>query len=207
MNIVKWPGLTPYTEGLQRMDAALTHALSTGEETAIFCEHEAILTVGTSGNEADLGTSALPFVHTGRGGKVTYHGPGQRVVYLVVSLTRFNNDIRAYVKWLQSWLVATLAEAGLPATGGTGDEIGVWVPNAATGKKIAAIGVRVRKGFAYHGIALNLNPDLAVYKTFIPCGLTRKGVTSLHAQGLSLTLPQLDNLLQTTLQTHLPKKP
>lgn len=207
MNIVTWPGLTPYTEGLQRMDQALSHALSTGQETAIFCEHEAILTVGTSGSEADLGTSPLPFVHTGRGGKVTYHGPGQRVVYLVVSLQRFNNDIRAYVQWLQSWLVATLGQADLPATGGTGDEIGVWVPNAATGKKIAAIGVRVRKGFAYHGIALNLNPDLTVYKTFTPCGLTQKGVTSLHQQGKAFTMEELDALLRNNLQTLLPKKP
>ncbi len=203
MKITTWPGLTPYTEGMLRMDEALSHALTTGEETAIFCEHEPILTIGTSGNEADLGTSPLPFIHTGRGGKVTYHGPGQRVVYLVVNLKRFNADIRAYVKWLQYWLIETLKEANLTATAGTGDEIGVWVNN----RKIAAIGVRVRKGFAYHGIALNLNPDLSVYKSFIPCGITEKGVTSLHAEGRPLTLEQLDELLKTSLQNRLPALP
>ncbi len=203
MNIVTWPGLTPYTEGMQRMDAALSHALATGEETIIFSEHEPILTIGTSGNESDLGTSPLPFLHTGRGGKVTYHGPGQRVVYLVINLKRFNADIRAYVQWLQHWLIATLAEANLTATAGSGDEIGVWIND----KKIAAIGVRVRKGYAYHGIALNLNPDLSVYKHFIPCGITQKGVTSLHAEGQPLTLKQLDELLIVSLQKHLPELP
>ena len=203
MKIETWPGLTPYSEGMLRMDKALTHALATGEETAIFCEHEPILTIGTSGNEADLGTSPLPFLHTGRGGKVTYHGPGQRVVYLVVNLKRFNSDIRAYVQWLQQWLIETLKDTNLTATAGTGDEIGVWVNN----KKIAAIGVRVRKGFAYHGIALNLNPDLAVYKSFIPCGITQKGVTSLHAEGQPLAMAQLDALLTANLQKHLPLRP
>ncbi|TKW61244.1 MAG: lipoyl(octanoyl) transferase LipB [Blastochloris viridis] len=207
MNIVTWPGLTPYSEGMLRMDEALNHALATGEETAIFCEHEQILTIGTSGNEADLGTSPLPFLHTGRGGKVTYHGPGQRVVYLVVNLKRFNSDIRAYVKWLQHWLIKTLKDTNLIATAGTGDEIGVWVPNSTNGKKIAAIGVRVRKGFAYHGIALNLNPDLTVYQSFIPCGITQKGVTSLHAEGQPLTMAQLDALLLANLNKHLPQLP
>jgi lipoyl(octanoyl) transferase len=203
MNITTWPALTPYAEGMQRMDAALSHALATGEETAIFCEHEPILTIGTSGNESDLGTSPLPFLHTGRGGKVTYHGPGQRVVYLVINLKRFNSDIRAYVQWLQTWLIATLAEANLTATAGAGDEIGVWVNN----KKIAAIGVRVRKGYAYHGIALNLNPDLSVYKNFIPCGITEKGVTSLHAESQPHTMDELDTLLTTSLNKLLPPLP
>ncbi len=207
MQIIHWPGLTPYAQGLQRMESHLTQALQTGQESAIFCEHAPILTIGSSGSVSDLGTSPLPHMHTGRGGKVTYHGPGQRVVYLVVNLKRFNSDIRAYIQWLQSWLIATLQETNLTATAGSRDTIGVWVPSPTGSQKIAAIGVRVRKGFAYHGIALNLNPDLSVYTTFTPCGLTTHGVTSLHAQGHPLTMEHLDHLLQTTLQNLLPPLP
>ena len=207
MQTIHWPGLTPYAQGVQHMEAHLAEALQTGLETAIFCQHEAILTLGTSAQESDLGTSPLPFVHTGRGGKVTYHGPGQRVVYLVVNLRRFNSDIRAYIQWLQSWLIATLAQTNLTATAGQKDTIGVWVPTPTGPQKIAAIGVRVRKGYAYHGIALNLNPDLSVYTTFTPCGLSTQGVTSLHAQGQTLSMEQLDTLLQTTLKNLLPPLP
>lgn len=197
-----WPGLTPYPAGMDRMDAVLAEVLAGGDERVIFCEHEAVLTVGTSGDVADVGDDAgVPVLQTGRGGKVTYHGPGQRVVYLVVDLKRWNADVRVYVKWLQAWLVASLAELGVVATGGEKDEIGVWVGD----RKIAAIGVRVRKGVAYHGISLNIENELGIYTRFVPCGITDKGVTSLSAEGLDVGMAAVDAVLRAKLIEMLPK--
>lgn len=201
--IVHWAGLTPYTEGVERMEALLTEVLAGGPEQVIFCEHEPVLSVGTSGDVADIGADAgVPVVATGRGGKVTYHGPGQRVVYLIVDLKRWNSDVRMYVKWLQSWLIAALAELDVTATAGEKDEIGVWVGD----RKVAAIGVRVRKGVAYHGVALNIQNDLAVYGRFVPCGITDKGVTSLKAEGRDVGLPLVDGVLETALLRLMPQK-
>lgn len=200
--IEQWPGLTPYAEGVERMEALLAEVLAGGAERIILCEHDAVLTVGSSGNVADIGADAgVPVVETGRGGKVTYHGPGQRVVYLIVDLERWGKDVRAYVKWLQQWLIATLGELGVVAEAGEKDEIGVWVGD----RKVAAIGVRVRKGVAYHGIALNVVNDMGIYRRFVPCGITDKGVTRLADVGVA-DMGAVDAALVRALERMMPEK-
>lgn len=197
--IVTWPGLTPYGDVVARMEELVAER----RETVILCEHEAVLTVGTSGDRADVGAAVdIPVVDTGRGGKVTYHGPGQRVVYLVVDLNRWGKDVRAYVKWLQAWLIASLKE--LDVNSYITDDIGVWVDGASGPRKVAAIGVRVRKGFAFHGISLNVANDLGIYTRFVPCGLAGKGVTSLQALGFGGGMAEVDAVLQDKLLEMLP---
>lgn len=204
MKIEVWNGLTPYGAGVARMEQVLADVLAGGEERVIFCEHGAVLTVGSSGDVADIGVDVgVPVVETGRGGKVTYHGPGQRVVYLVVDLERWGKDVRAYVKWLQGWLIASLGELGVVATAGEKDEIGVWIAD----RKVAAIGVRVRKSVAYHGVALNVENDLAIYKRFVPCGITDKGVTSLKAEGVDVGMTAVDGVLREKLKEMVPPLP
>ena len=202
--IEHWYGLTPYTDGVTRMETALSEVLAGGRERIVFCEHEAVLTVGSSGDTEDIGAHVgVPVVETGRGGKVTYHGPGQRVVYLVVNLDRWGKDVRAYVKWLQAWLIASLSELGIIAEAGEKDEIGVWVGD----RKVAAIGVRVRRGIAYHGVALNVANDLDIYRRFVPCGIRDKGVTSLKADGIEVDMAAVDAVLISRLEAMLPPCP
>ena len=168
----------------------LTKALNGGGETIVYCQHPPILTVGSSGSTTDISEGiTIPVIQTGRGGKVTYHGPGQQIIYPIVDLERWNRDIRAYIRWLQNWVIQQLQPHGLQAFAGEGDEIGVWVPSKLGGdRKIAAIGVRVRKGIAYHGVSINLSNDIEIYKKFVPCGLTTKSVTSLHAEAGAIKL-------------------
>lgn len=202
--IEHWPGLTPYNAGVEAMEGVLAEVLAGGAERILFVEHEAVLTVGSSGDTSDISADAgVPVVETGRGGKVTYHGPGQRVVYLVVNLDRWGKDVRAYVKWLQQWLIASVGKLGVVAEAGDKDEIGVWIDD----RKVAAIGVRVRKGVAYHGIALNIENDLGIYRRFVPCGITDKGVTSLKAAGVDAGMADVDTLLVETLAEMLPALP
>lgn len=171
----------------------------TAPETIFFCEHEPVLTIGSSGHVEDIGPRmSIPVEKTGRGGQVTYHGPGQRVVYLVVKLEHFNKDIRAYVRWLEDWLIASLATLGVEAF--TTKDVGVWVNTPRGVEKIAALGVRVRRGVAFHGIALNVTNDLGIYQQFTPCGITDKGVTSLATLLPGISLQTVDAALQTELQ-------
>lgn len=183
-----WPGLTPYPTAVDAME----RLVAAGEERVIFCEHEPVFTVGSSGKRDDIFDAAgIAVVETGRGGQVTYHGPGQRVVYLVLRLDRFGRDVRVYVRWLQEWLVNSLQELGISSY--LTDDIGVWVDGVHGPEKIAAIGVRVRRGMAYHGVALNVYNELSVYKRFIPCGITDKGVARvLGAQDLRISGSQAE---------------
>lgn len=201
--IENWNGLVPYGDGVARMEGIVAEVLAGAAERVILCEHAAVLTVGSSGKMADIEDAGeIPVVATGRGGQVTYHGPGQRVVYLVVRLERWGKDVRAYVRWLQEWLIAALRELGVKAF--RADEVGVWVETPRGVAKIAAIGVRVRKGVAYHGIALNVAPDLAVYGRFVPCGIRDKRVTSLADLGAEREMAAVDTVLLATLQQMLP---
>lgn len=187
MQFETWPGLTPYEQGVLRMEETLADVLAGGPEKVIFCEHAPVFTAGSSAEAGEvLNPGDIPVLTTGRGGKTTYHGPGQRVVYLVVRLE--DRDIRAYIKRLQMWMVAVLADLGVK--GEITDDVGVWVGEA----KIAAIGVRVRKWVAYHGVALNVAPDLGAYARIRPCGLD-KPVTSLAALGVVADMEAVDALL------------
>lgn len=205
MDIKPLPSLTPYAEALALQEAAVAEVLAGGPERAYFVEHPPCFTTGTGAMPSELlDVGGIPVIPTGRGGKTTYHGPGQRVVYVIKDL-RETRDLRAHITNLQQWLIASLAELGVEAF--ATDDVGVWVRQAAGGRqqeagekdsKIAAIGVRVRKWVAYHGIALNVNPDMTAYSRIVPCGLT-KPVTSLAALGCGVSMADVDKALVRNL--------
>ncbi len=163
-------------------------------------EHPPLYTAGTSAKPADLLDARFPVHETGRGGQLTYHGPGQRVAYVMLDLKRRNPDIRAYVAALEDWVTGALATFGVEAERRAG-RVGLWVvmdrygalPGAEA--KIAAIGVRVRHWITYHGVAINLAPDLSHYAGIVPCGIAEHGVTSLAALGIGATMADLDAAL------------
>jgi lipoyl(octanoyl) transferase len=202
---VEWiirDGLTPYEESLAFMEArAAAIAEGTASECVLLLEHPPLYTAGTSAKAEDMLTPRFPVFETGRGGQYTYHGPGQRVAYVMLDLKARRQDVRAFVSALEGWIIATLAEFSL--TGFTDPErVGVWVkrPDKGAGyeDKIAAIGIRLRKWVSFHGIALNVEPDLSHFAAIVPCGIKeqRYGVTSLVDMGLPVTLEDADVALK-----------
>lgn len=202
MNSCEWKAqdnLIGYEDAQRWMENRVV-ALQKGEasECAWFLEHPPLYTLGTSGKDKDIFASAtLPTFKTGRGGQVTYHGPGQRVVYLMLDLKTRRQDLHWYMATLEEWLIQTLGHFGVKGERRAG-RIGIWVDKEGYDCKIAALGVRVQKWVTSHGIALNVNPDLEAYKNIIPCGLSQYGVTSLADLGFSVTLPEVDEVLKTT---------
>lgn len=178
---------------------ALAHDIRVGAapETVWLLEHPPLYTAGTSARPTDLINPQFPVYPAGRGGQYTYHGPGQRVAYVMLDLRRRRQDLRWYVAELEAWLIATLAEFGVCGERRDG-RVGIWVVTGNTEKKIAAIGVRVRQWVTFHGIALNVHPDLGHFQGIVPCGLTSFGVTSLADLGVNVTLDAVDNVLQET---------
>ncbi|GJD43804.1 Octanoyltransferase [Methylobacterium cerastii] len=167
-------------------------------------EHPALYTAGTSAREADLVAPArLPVHRTGRGGQYTYHGPGQRVAYVMLDLNRRRTDLRAYVAALEAWIIATLDAFNVRAERRE-DRVGVWVRRPEKGRengdavedKIAAIGIRVRRWVSFHGISLNVEPDLADFSGIVPCGIRGHGVTSLADLGRVVAMPEVDMQLR-----------
>ncbi len=163
-------------------------------------EHPPLYTAGTSAQATDLlDTARFPVFHSGRGGQFTYHGPGQRVGYVMLDLkSRYAPevpDLRDYVQKLERGLVATLAAFGVQGELREG-RIGVWVDTPVGEKKIAALGVRVRRGVSYHGVALNVNPDLTHFSGIVPCGIREYGVTSLWDLGIKASMDVVDKVLQ-----------
>lgn len=187
---------TPYEEALSMQENMVQMVINGDEKQALFvCEHAPVYTCGTSTQiEADyIGGNNIPVVKTGRGGRITYHGPGQRVIYPIVDLKERGRDLKKYITDLQKWLILSLNELGIQAH--TDDDVGVWVNTNTGDKKIAAIGVRVRKWVTFHGIALNINPDMDHFKAIIPCGIQGKGITSLEALGVHISTSELDKIL------------
>lgn len=186
----------PYTVCTERQEQQVAAILDgSGSEAIFFCEHAPVYTAGSSADEADYkGNNDIPVVPTGRGGKHTYHGPGQRVVYPILDLRTRNRDLRAYICALQDWLVKSLAEFGIEAF--CRDEVGVWVTTPKGEAKIAAIGVRVRKWVTFHGIALNVHPNMQHFGGIVPCGIADKGVTSLHELGVTASMDEVDKVLK-----------
>jgi lipoyl(octanoyl) transferase len=169
-----------------------------------FLEHPPLYTGGTSALPQHLlKLSYLPIYETGRGGSYTYHGPGQRVAYLMLNLIRFQKDLRAYVKFLENWIIQSLAHFGLQARTYDG-RVGVWVDHKGTQKKIAAIGIRVKKWVSFHGIALNVFPNLDHFQGIIPCGLHQYKVTSLEDLSIHVSMEEVDYVLKQELYKHLP---
>ena len=161
-------------------------------------EHPSIYTAGSSALDSELiNSDNLPVYATGRGGKYTYHGPGQRIVYLMLNLKNREADIRKYVANLENWIIASLREVGLFSERKNG-RIGIWTTTSSGEEvKIAAIGIRVRKWVAYHGIAINVSPSLDLYKGIIACGIKEFGVTSLKELGYDISYTELDNILKS----------
>jgi len=207
--MVEWitsPGFTDYDTAVREMEhRAEAIANGTADEAIWLLEHPELYTAGTSANPADLtDPDRFPVYPSKRGGQYTYHGPGQRVIYVMLDLNKRGRDVRAFVKQLEAWVIATLDEFNV--TGEIRDgRVGVWVvrddkPLTATGHKpedkIAAIGIRLRKWVSFHGISINVEPDLDHFAGIVPCGITDHGVTSLVDLGLPVTMDDLDVALK-----------
>jgi lipoyl(octanoyl) transferase len=190
--------LVSYPDALSFMEARVAGILNGEQPEALwFIEHPPLYTSGTSAKTDDLlGSKPFPVYDAGRGGEWTYHGPGQRVVYVMLDLKqRGAADVRRYVQNLEQWIIATLAHFGVEAFTREG-RIGVWV-NAKGGEaKVAALGIRVRKWITFHGIALNVHPDLSHYAGIVPCGIKQFGVTSLKDLGINASMEEVDAALK-----------
>ena len=198
------PGLTDYAAALAAMEARV-EAIPTGEarELIWLVEHPPVYTAGTSAVASDLvDAERFPVFKTGRGGQYTYHGPGQRVGYVMLDLSARGRDVRCFVDALEDWLIAALARFGVAAFKAEG-RVGVWTQTPAGEAKIGAIGVRVRRWVSYHGFALNVAPDLTHFGGIVPCGLPDFPVTSLAALGVDASLADADAALAATLPAFL----
>ncbi len=178
---------------------AAIHAGSAPEMVWLL-EHPPLYTAGTSAREEELlQPDRFPVHRTGRGGQFTYHGPGQRVAYVMLDLRPRGGDLRRYVCDLEEWLIRTLASFNVKGERRTG-RVGIWIDRGEKEDKIAAIGVRVRRWIAFHGIALNVEPDLEHFEGIVPCGIAEHGVTSLVDLGLPVTLPDVDVALRAAFE-------
>ncbi|GAA6149239.1 lipoyl(octanoyl) transferase LipB [Pseudooceanicola nitratireducens] len=208
---VEWeiaPGLTGYDDAVARMeDRANAIAAGTAKELIWLVEHPALYTAGTSARREDLiDPDRFPVFDTRRGGQYTYHGPGQRVIYVMLDLNRRGRDVRAFVQKLETWVIATLDQFNIHGEIRDG-RVGVWVPRpekpalpdgSMREDKIAAIGIRLRKWVSFHGISINVDPDLGHFDGIVPCGIQGHGVTSLVDLGLPVTMEDLDVALRVT---------
>lgn len=198
------PGLTPYPDAIAAMQARVAAIRAgTADELVWLVEHPPLYTAGTSASRADLREpERFPTFDAGRGGQWTYHGPGQRTGYVMLDLSRPHGDIRPrdvrqFVWALEEWLIRALDRFAVRGERRDG-RVGIWVPNRATGTeaKIAAIGVRVSRWVSWHGVALNVAPDLDHFAGIVPCGISGHGVTSLRALGLDVSMAQADAALR-----------
>jgi lipoyl(octanoyl) transferase len=196
----------PYLEAVATMETRVAAiAAHEAPELVWLLEHPPLYTSGTSGRDADLLDPRFPLFATGRGGQLTYHGPGQRVAYVMLDLRRRRPDVRAYVAGLEEWIIRTLAAFNVRGERRE-DRVGVWVrrPDKGAGHedKIAAIGVRLRRWVSFHGIAINVEPDLTHFEAIVPCGVAdpRYGVTSLADLGHILTMADVDIALRQAFE-------
>lgn len=202
--------LVEYPDALAFMDRRVAGIIDgTADEMLWLLEHPPMYTAGTSARSEDLISPRFPVFDARRGGQYTYHGPGQRVVYVMLDLNKRGRDVRAFVKKLEAWVIAALAD--FQVAGAVRDNrVGVWVerpekpgvqPGVVAEDKIAAIGVRLRKWVSFHGISINVDPDLDHYDGIVPCGISQHGVTSLVDLGLPVTMSDLDLALQRHFQS------
>ncbi|MDA9179785.1 lipoyl(octanoyl) transferase LipB [Emcibacteraceae bacterium] len=193
-------GFVDYNEALNFMEERVAK-INEGQanELVWLVEHPPLYTSGTSSKESDLLTpKRFPVYYAGRGGQYTYHGPGQRVVYVMLDLNKRSRDVRKYVADLERWIIESLAEFNVIGETREG-RVGVWVErDGGSEDKIAAIGVRVRKWVTFHGICINVEPDLSHYSGIVPCGISEHGVTSLVDLGLPVNMNDLDVTLKKT---------
>ncbi|MDD9978962.1 MAG: lipoyl(octanoyl) transferase LipB [Boseongicola sp.] len=209
--MVEWittPGLQDYKDAERFMeDRAIAIREGRADELIWLVEHPPLYTAGTSAKEADLtDPERFPVFHTKRGGQFTYHGPGQRVAYVMLDVAKRGQDVRKFVHDLESWVIATLAEFNVKGELRDG-RVGVWVerpekpalPNGdPRDDKIAALGIRLKKWVSYHGLSINVEPDLSHFEGIVPCGISDHGVTSLVDLGLPVTMADVDVALKRT---------
>lgn len=194
-------GLTDYPAAVARMETAVD-AIRAGAapEQVWLVEHDHVYTAGTSAVDDELVDAAgVPVIRTGRGGRFTYHGPGQRVAYVMLDLRRRRPDVRAFVHDLEGWLIDTLGALGIEGARREG-RVGIWVETAAGEAKIAALGIRLRRWVSFHGVALNVAPDLERFHGIVPCGIRTFGVTSLAALGCNASMAVVDEALRTAFE-------
>ena len=192
-------GPVAYADAVARMEARVA-AIRAGTEPELvwLLEHPPLYTAGTSARDADLvAPGRLPVHRTGRGGQYTYHGPGQRVAYVMVDLNRRGRDLRCFVWQLEQWVIETLAAFNVTGERRDG-RVGVWVARDGREDKVGAVGVRVKRWVTYHGVSINVDPDLAHYAGIVPCGITEHGVTSLADLGIPATMADVDVALRQT---------
>ena len=205
-----------YPDALEQMEQIVSGLISGNDlEHVWLLEHPELYTAGTSANLSDLiDPDLFPVYSSQRGGQYTYHGPGQRIAYTMLDLNKRGKDVRKYVHSLEEWIIQTLAEFDIKGERRK-DRVGVWVvrddkPPTSSGQfledKIAAVGVRLRKWISFHGIAINVNPNLNHYKGIVPCGIQQHGVTSLADLGLKVTIEDLDKALIKTFNNVFEKK-
>jgi lipoyl(octanoyl) transferase len=205
-----------YPDALEQMEQIVSGLISGNDlEHVWLLEHPELYTAGTSANLSDLiDPDLFPVYSSQRGGQYTYHGPGQRIAYTMLDLNKRGKDVRKYVHSLEEWIIQTLAEFDIKGERRK-DRVGVWVvrddkPASSSGQfmedKIAAVGVRLRKWISFHGIAINVNPNLNHYKGIVPCGIQQHGVTSLADLGLKVTIEDLDKALIKTFDNVFEKK-
>ena len=197
-------GLVPYEAALAEMEARAA-AVRAGEASELvwLLEHPPLFTAGTSADPAELfNPNGFPVYDAGRGGRYTYHGPGQRVGYLVLDLENRGKDIRCFVHSLEGWMIAALAELGVEARREAG-RIGIWTGEGAAEAKIGAIGVRVKRWVTLHGFSINVDPDLSHFGGIVPCGISEYGVTSLAALGGDRSMERLDDALKLVFPSFL----
>jgi len=200
-NDIEWkisPSLVPYPEAMEAMEARVAAIQAgTASEMVWLLEHPPLYTSGTSAKESDLLQSPFPIYEAGRGGQFTYHGPGQRIGYVMLDLKkRSKQDVRAYVASLERWIIAALGELGVECFVREG-RIGVWTNDPVRGEaKIAALGIRIKSWVTFHGISINVSPELSHYAGIVPCGIREFGVTSLQALGNKAGMSQLDAALK-----------
>ena len=192
-------GLVPYDDALTMMQARVAGIVS-GEqpECLWFLEHPPLYTAGTSAKADDMvSPDRFPVYQAGRGGQYTYHGPGQRVVYVMLDVKTYaGQDIRYFVWMLEQWMINTLHHVGIVGERRS-DRIGVWVKKKETEAKIAAIGIRLKKWVSYHGISLNVCPELEHFSGIVPCGIRDYGVTSLADMGVKISMDEIDAILES----------
>jgi lipoyl(octanoyl) transferase len=217
--MVEWtilPGLADYAQTLAAMEAR-AGAIAAGDapEAVWLLEHPPLYTAGTSARVEDLtDPQRFPVFAAGRGGQYTYHGPGQRVAYVMLDLNHRGRDVRRFVCALEAWVIATLAAFNVRGERRSG-RVGVWVTRpdragiggAPAEDKIAAVGVKLRRWVSFHGISINVEPDLSHFTGIVPCGIRDHGVTSLVDLGLPVTMADLDQALQAAFPAHFPDLP
>ena len=195
-------GLAPYAETLAEMEAraAAIHA-GTAPELVWLLEHPPLYTAGTSAAAGELlAPDRFPVFQAGRGGRYTYHGPGQRVAYVLLDLDKRGRDVRRFVAGIEKWTIATLGDFGIAGRSEPG-RIGIWTGHGADEAKIGAIGVRVRRWVSFHGLSINVDPDLSHFSGIVPCGLGEYAVTSMARLGVPAEMPAVD----AALRRHFPE--